>query len=123
MPQPRYSPKATEVIQKEILTLVAAEVVRRSTSAWVIIYVLVPKKDVSGGLGDLPVVLDSMRGSWWFKSIDLTSGFTRLEIEGQTQDGVPRRVRGAFGAETKGVRYQDLADGLRCACWWDVGVP
>ncbi|CAM9125331.1 unnamed protein product [Laminaria digitata] len=85
------------MIQSEIAKVTKAGAIRRSYSAWAANFAVVVKKDRtamvcqdcrrqnslltldSGGLGNIASIFHGMRGSTCFTSIDLTSGFTRLE--------------------------------------------
>lgn len=52
-------------------------------------------KNDSGGLGDLPGIFDDMKGAGWYTSIDLASGFTKLEIA--EEDKHKTAFRDAYG--------------------------
>lgn len=122
--QPRISPHNVEVIQAEIHKLEEAGAIRRSTSGWAFNCVVVPKKDntapvcqdlrglnqrlkdFSGGLGDMWGIYDDMHEAQWFTALDLTSGFTQLEIA--EEDTFKVAFRDAYS-----IRYTRLSDGFR----------
>ena len=97
--QRRYSKEEQEMIRLEIAKLHERGIIRPSHSAFAAACVCIRKKDGtlrlcqdyrrlnaiiatdSGGLGDILSIFDRVKGSGYYSSIDLASGYFQLEIE------------------------------------------
>ncbi|CAB1099388.1 unnamed protein product [Ectocarpus sp. CCAP 1310/34] len=95
----RWSPPMADILMKQLNQGLAAGTFRLSTSSWCSRIVPVPKSDGtyricidyrdlnklikkdSGGLGDITGMLDRMKGSKFFSSLDLAQAYHQLELE------------------------------------------
>lgn len=95
----RWSPHMADILMKQINQMLDAGILRFSNSSWCFRIVPVPKSDGtyricidyrplnrlikkdSGGLGDITGMLDRMKGSKFFTSLDLAQAYHQLELE------------------------------------------
>ena len=133
----RTSPRASLEIKAEIEALLAAGVIRPSTSPWASPVVAVRKKDGSlrmcidyralnevtrkdaYPLPDIDQVLERLGGSLFFCTLDLVSGYFQMEMDPDsipktaftTEHGHFEYVRAPFGLATMPSQFQRLVQG------------
>ena len=95
----RWNPHMSDILMKQINPMIERKIFRFSTSSWCSRIVPVPKSDGSyricvdyrplnnlikkdsGGLGDINGILDRMKASNFFTSLDLAQAYHQLELK------------------------------------------